>query len=64
MKSQMLCGKQRNWSQEGKTGRLFILFIGLILSLYTRHVWKPTELKDRFSSSVEVLDEMRSIRCI
>jgi transposase len=64
MKSQMVCGKQRNWSEEGKTGRLFILFVGLVLSSYIRHVWKATGLKDQFSSSLEVLDEMRPIRCI
>jgi len=64
MKSQMVCDKQRNWSEEGKTGRLFILFIGLILSSYVRHVWKATSLKEQFSSSLEVLDEMRTIRCI
>ena len=64
MKSQMLCDRQRNWSEEGKAGRLFILFVGLILSSYVRHVWKSTGLKDRFSSSLEVLDEMRPIRCI
>jgi len=64
MKSQMVCDKQRNWSEEGKTGRLFILFIGLILSSYIRHVWKTTSLKEQFSSSLEVLDEMRTIRCI
>ena len=64
MKSQMVCGKQRNWSEEGKTGRLFILFVGLVLSSYVRHIWKTTGLKDRFSSSLEVLDEMRPIRCI
>ena len=64
MKSQMVCDKQRNWSEEGKTGRLFILFVGLILSSYIRHVWKTTALKDQFASSLEVLDEMRPIRCI
>ena len=64
MKSQMLCGKQRNWTEEGKTGRLFILFVGLILSSYIRQVWKTTALKDQFSSSLEVVDEMRPIRCI
>ncbi len=64
MKSQMVCSKQRNWSEEGKTGRLFILFVGLILSSYVRNVWKTTGLKDRFSSSLDVLDEMRPIRCI
>lgn len=64
MKSQMVAGRQRTWSEEGKTGRLFILFVSLIISSYVRHVWKSTELHDRFSSSLEVLDEMRSIRCI
>ena len=64
MKSQMVCDKQRNWSEEGKTGRLFILFIGLILSSYVRYVWKTTSLQDQFSSSLEELDEMRPIRCV
>lgn len=64
MKDQMSCDRQRNWSEEGKTGRLFILFVSLILSSYIRNIWKTTELKKRFSSSLEVLDEMRSIRCI
>lgn len=64
MKSQMVCDKQRNWSEEGKTGRLFILFVGLILSSFIRHIWKTTTLKEQFSSSLEVLDEMRPIRCV
>lgn len=64
MKSQMSCDKQRNWSEEGKTGRLFILFVSMILSSQVRHIWKTTGLKDTFSSSLDVLDEMRSIRCI
>lgn len=64
MKSQMSCSKQRNWSEEGKIGRLFILFVSLILSSYVRHIWKTTGLKEMFSSSLDVLDEMRSIRCI
>jgi hypothetical protein len=64
MKGQMTCDRQRNWSEEGKTGRLFILFISLILSSYICHIWKTTELKEIFSSSLDVLDEMRSIRCV
>ena len=64
MKEQMVCDRQRNWSEEGKTGRLFILFAALILSSYVRYIWKSTNLRDHFSSSLEVLDEMRSIRYI
>lgn len=64
MKGQMGFNRQRNWSEEGKTGRLFILFVGLIISSYVRHIWKTTELKEKFGSTLEVLDEMRSIRCI
>jgi hypothetical protein len=60
----MSCDRQRNWSEEGKTGRLFILFVSMIIGSYVRHIWKTTELKEYFSSSLEVLDEMRSIRCI
>jgi hypothetical protein len=64
MKSQMVADRQRNWSEEGKTGRLFILFVSLILSSWVRHIWKSTRLFDLFSSSLEILDEMRPIRLI
>jgi hypothetical protein len=64
MKGQMEGDRQRNWSEEGKTGRLFIQFVSLILSSYARYIWKATGLKDMFSSSLDVLDEMRPIRCI
>ena len=64
MKDQMVSDRQRNWSEEGKTGRLFILFVSLILSSYVRHIWKSTELHSMFSSSLDILDEMRSIRCV
>ncbi len=64
MKTQMGFDRQRNWSEEGKTGRLLILFIGLIISSYVRHIWKTTGLKKQFASTQDILDEMRSIRCI
>jgi hypothetical protein len=64
MKGQMVADRQRNCSEEGKTGRLFILFVSLILSSWVRHMWKSTELYDLFSSSLEILDEMRPIRLI
>ena len=64
MKTQMVADRQRNWSEEGKTGRLFILFISLVLSSFVRHVWKSTELNDMFYSSLDVLDDMRPIRLI
>jgi hypothetical protein len=64
MKSQMGANRQRNWSEEGKTGRLFILFVSLMLSSWVRYIWKSTNLYDLFSSSLEILDEMRPIRLI
>ena len=64
MKTQMLCDRQRNSSEDGKAGRAFIQFIGLILSSYLRHVWKSTPLHDILPTSLAILDEMRSIRCI
>lgn len=64
MKDQMGADRQRNWSEEGKTGRLFILFVSLILSSYNRYIWKSTELKQKLPSSLDVLHEMRPIRCI
>lgn len=64
MKSEMNSDRQRNWSEDGKTGRLFILFISLILGSYVRHKWRTTELKDKFASSLDIIDEMRPIRCV
>jgi len=64
MKSQMVADRQRSWSEEGKTGRLFILFVSLVLSSWVRYIWKSTELHEHFSSSLEILDEMRPIRLI
>lgn len=63
-KSEMDSDRQRNWSEDGKTGRLFVLFVGLIIGSYIRHVWKTTPLKKMFNSSLAILDEMRSIRYI
>ena len=64
MKTQMATDRQRNWSEEGKTGRLLILFVSLIMSSYVRHIWKSTNLNDLFSSSLDIIDEMRPIRLI
>ena len=64
MKTQMLCDRQRNSSEDGKAGRAFIQFVGLMMSSYLRHIWKTTDLHDIFATSLEILDEMRSIRCI
>ena len=64
MKDQMGADRQRNWSEDGKTGRLFILFVALILGSHVRHVWRSTALSKSFRSSLDILDEMRSIRCV
>jgi hypothetical protein len=64
MKEQMVSDRQRNWSEEGKTGRFFILFVSLILSSYVRHIWKSTKLHKLFPSSLDVVDEMRPIRLV
>jgi len=64
MKSQMIADRQRNWSEEGKTGRLFILFVSLVLTSFVRYIWKTTKLYDLFSSSLDVVDDMRPIRLI
>ncbi len=64
MKDQLGFSTQDNWSEDGKTGRLFILFVGLVLVSRVRHIWRSTELRNRFDSSLAVLDEMRCIRAI
>ena len=64
MEDQMGADRQRNWLEDGKAGRLFILFVALTLSSHLRYVWKSTDLHERFSSPFEILDEMRPIRYI
>lgn len=64
MKDQMGFATQDNWSEDGKTGRLFILFVGLVLASHVRHIWRSTELSSLFDSSLAVLDEMRCIRAV
>ena len=64
MKDQMGFATQDNWSEDGKTGRLFILFVGLILASHVRHIWRSSKLSTLFDSSLGVLDEMRCIRAI
>ena len=56
--------RQRCWSEDGKDGRLFVLFVAMILGSYVRHVRQTTELKKMFCSYSEILDEMRPVRCV
>ncbi len=62
MNDQMCFGTQKNSSEAGKTGRLLILFVGLMLSSKLRWYWNSTSLKDKYSSSLDILDEMEVIR--
>lgn len=50
-------------SEDGKNGRLFILFIGLILRSHLRHIWSE-KLRKNYPSSIDVLHEMLPIRYI
>ena len=61
MKEQLGFSVQHNSSEDGKTGRLFILFIGLILHSHIRRTWSQ-KLKKEYPSSVDVLHEMLPIR--
>ncbi|MCQ2501859.1 MAG: transposase [Lachnospiraceae bacterium] len=63
MKGLMGADRQRNWSESGKTGRLFILFVAQILGCYLGNIRK-TKLEGQFDSIADVLGEMRPIRYI
>ena len=63
MKGVMGADRQRNWSESGKTGRLFILFVALVLGCYLSNI-RTTKLKDECDSIPEILNEMRPIRYI
>ncbi len=63
MKDQMDFHTVECSSQDGKNGRDFILFVGLILSSVLRNTWKQSvELRKQFKTSLSVLDEMADIR--
>ena len=64
MMDQIAPDRLRDWSGDGRTGRLFILFVSLILSSHVHHVWGSTKLRELFSSSLDVIDEMRPIRLV
>ena len=65
MKDQMDFHNQDCSSQDGKAGREFILFVGLILSSTVRNTWKQSaELRKQFKTSLSILDEMADIRWI
>ena len=63
MKTQLGENRQRVWSEEGKIGRSFILFITLTISCYLYYIHR-TKLKDEFATPRKVLAWMRPIRYI
>ena len=64
MKTLLVNNRNRTWNEESNEGRKFILFVSLVLTSYIRYVWKSTGLCDKLSTIWDILDEMRSIRCI
>ena len=63
MKNQMQFKVQRNSGQDGKDGRFFILFVGLIVISVLREAWKASnEMQRSYVSTYDMLDEMESIR--
>ena len=63
MKDQLGFDMQEDSSEDGKTGRLFILFIALIMRSEIRAVW-GSKLKKDYPSSIDVLHEMAPIRYV
>ena len=61
LKNQMLYYNQRNSSEEGRNGRSFISFVGLIAVSSVRYAWKE-KMQDRYESSLNMLDELESVR--
>lgn len=61
LKNQMLYYNQRNSSEDGRNGRSFISFVGLIPISKLRYAWK-TQMMNEYESSLDMLDEMESIR--
>jgi len=65
MKDQMDFHTQDASSQDGRAGREFILFVGLILSSTVRNIWRRSvDLRKECKTSLSILDEMEDIRWI
>ena len=65
MKDQMDFHTQDASSQDGRAGRAFILFVGLILSSTVRNTWRDSvDLRENFTTSLGILDEMEDVRWI
>ena len=62
MKGAMGAGRQRNWSEGGKAGRLFILFVAQILGCCLGNACAVK--LEKYDSIAAVLNEMRPIRYI
>ena len=64
MKDQMGFDTQDCSTDDGKAGRMFAMFVGLILSSVARAKWRgaPAELRKEFKTTLDLLDEMRNIR--
>ncbi len=64
-KTLLSCDRERNSSEGGKVGAMFIQFVAKILSAQLRYSWSSnSELRKCFDSSLAILDEMRNIRCV
>ena len=61
LKNQMMNYNLRNSSEDGRNGRSFISFVGLIAISAVRHAWRE-KMRGRFESSLDMLDELESIR--
>jgi hypothetical protein len=63
MKDQMGFKTQDCSSDASKAGRMFIMFVGLILSSVVRNTWsRSAELRREFASTYDLVDEMHEIR--
>ena len=63
MKGILGADRQRNSTELGKEGRLFVLFVAQIIGCYLAYVRKD-KLNEQFHSIQEILNEMRPIRYI
>ena len=51
-----MANRQRTWPEDGKTGRLFILFCSLILSRGVTEVWKRSLTKTCTTRSIRSIE--------
>lgn len=64
MKGLVLDGRNRAWNELSHSGRRFVSFVSLSVISSVKGIWSDLGLEKTFPTVMQMIDEMKSIRCI